>query len=68
MTNEEKAVEIGEWFELSRSPSEKIGQRAAEEMAYWKDEQYRSLLNLLIEDGANSEIIYNFLKRNNIEL
>ena len=68
MTNEEKAVEIGELFELSMFPSEKIGQLAAEEMAYWKDEQYRALLNLLIEAGANTEIIYEFLKTNNIEL
>lgn len=68
MTNEGKAVEIGDLFEFSRNYPEIIGRLAAEEMAYWKDKQYRSLLNLLIEEGANTEIIYNFLKTNNIEL
>ena len=68
MTNEEKAAEIGELFELSMKTPEMIGRLAAEEMAYWKDEQYRALLNLLIETGAKSEIIYEFIKVNDIEL
>lgn len=65
MTNEEKAEEI-------RLDYTKGGYResvyaadledALKEMAQWKDEYYKKLLDLLVKSGADSDIITNYIK------
>lgn len=42
-------------------------EKAAMEMAQWKDEYYKKLLDLLVKSGANVDIITNYIE-NCIEL
>lgn len=79
MINEEKAREIAQLCNgcTEGNPShscygcshceERGVYCGAIELAAWKDEYYKKLLNLLIESGADADIITNYIK-NCIEL
>lgn len=68
MTNERKAMEIADVctgcadFGCCEhcSPTERY--YAAMDMAEWKDDYYKKLLDLLVESGADVNIINNYIK------
>lgn len=77
MINKEKAEEIAlkyaREYVVSKNDSHKQNilfkessiiecEKVALEMAAWKDEYYKKLLNLLIESGADADIITNYIK------
>ncbi len=65
MTNEEKAKELSrEW---AVSGTEYTAYDCLMQMAEWKDEYYKELLDLLVKSGANIDIITNYIE-NCIEL
>ena len=49
MTNEEKAKEIATSFDICTWKPEEVAEVAAEEMAYWKDEQFKQQTEKLKE-------------------
>ena len=62
MTNERQAEKIMKrWGAFAD-----VAYNAATDMAEWKDEQYRKLLDKLVANGADKKIIDKFLKQNDI--
>lgn len=73
MTNEEKAKEIAELHEIIYSVHDKYNDvydetsfeecyGSALQMAEWKDEYYKALLDLLVKSGADANIITDYVK------
>lgn len=67
MTNSEKAKEISIEYDVkfpeSHATTYPLCYLACMEMARWKDNQYqKKLLDLLVETGADPELIREFIK------
>ena len=67
MTNEEKANEIARDMLPYNNAEYHACYNSAIKAMEWKDEQYKKLLDLLVESGADADIITNYIK-NCIEL
>lgn len=79
MTNEEKAKELAEKNSCYYNVYQKCGGETVDEFSYdecyqtvlemaeWKDDYYKKLLDLLIKSGADPNITTNYIK-NCIEL